>query len=70
VQCLFTREGGSIPIVADMAAIMGKPIILMGLGLHDENAHAPNEHFDLENFVLGIKAALLFFQKLASRAEA
>jgi acetylornithine deacetylase/succinyl-diaminopimelate desuccinylase-like protein len=64
-ECLFTREGGSIPIVADMAAILKKPVVLMGFGLNSEQAHAPNEHFDLENFHKGVKAALLYLHKLA-----
>jgi acetylornithine deacetylase/succinyl-diaminopimelate desuccinylase-like protein len=63
-ECLFTREGGSIPIVADMAAIMKKPVVLMGFGLNSEQAHAPNEHLDLENFHLGIKTALVYLNKL------
>jgi acetylornithine deacetylase/succinyl-diaminopimelate desuccinylase-like protein len=65
-ECLFTREGGSIPIVADMAAILKKPVVLMGFGLNSEQAHAPNEHFDLENFHLGVKTALVYMQKLGS----
>jgi len=64
-ECLFTREGGSIPIVADMAAILKKPVVLMGFGLNSEQAHAPNEHFDLDNFHNGIKATLLCYYKLA-----
>jgi acetylornithine deacetylase/succinyl-diaminopimelate desuccinylase-like protein len=64
-ECLFTREGGSIPIVADMAAALHKPVVLMGFGLNSEQAHAPNEHFDLDNFHNGIKAALLALHKLA-----
>lgn len=64
-QCLFTREGGSIPIVADMAAVLKKPVVLMGFGLNSEQAHAPNEHFDLENFQRGIKTSLLYLHKLA-----
>lgn len=64
-KCLFTREGGSIPIVADMASILKRPVVLMGFGLNSEQAHAPNEHFDLENFHLGIKTSLLYLKKLA-----
>jgi len=64
-QCLFTREGGSIPIVADMAAVLEKPVVRRGFGLNSEQAHAPNEHFDLENFQRGIKTSLLYLHKLA-----
>ncbi len=64
-ECLFTREGGSIPVIADMAASFGKPVVLMGFGLNSENAHAPNEHFDLDNFFCGIKTGLIYLNKLA-----
>lgn len=55
------REGGSIPIVVDFQRILGLPGILLGFGLNDENLHAPNEHFRIENFYKGIElsAALL-----------
>ena len=38
---VFQREGGSIPIVATFQEILGIPTVLMGIGLPDENAHAP-----------------------------
>ena len=55
------REGGSIPIVLDFQNILGLPGILLGFGLNDENLHAPDEHFRIENFYKGIElsAALL-----------
>jgi acetylornithine deacetylase/succinyl-diaminopimelate desuccinylase-like protein len=40
------------------------PCILMGFGLPDENAHAPDEHISLENYFGGIKAAAYFYQEL------
>ncbi len=64
-QCMFTREGGSIPIIADMARELKKPVVLMGFGLNNEQAHAPNEHFDLDNFFHGIKASIIYLYKLA-----
>lgn len=55
------REGGSIPIVLDFQNILGLPGILLGFGLNDENLHAPDEHFRIENFHKGVElsAALL-----------
>ena len=49
------REGGSIPIVVDFQNILGLPGILLGFGLNDENLHAPDEHFRIENFYKGIE---------------
>ena len=47
---VFNREGGSIPVVATFQEILGLPSVLFGVGLPDENAHAPNEKLDLGNF--------------------
>ncbi|MBL7075394.1 dipeptidase [candidate division KSB1 bacterium] len=62
---VFIREGGSIPIVATFDEILGKPCILMGFGLPDENSHAPNEKMDLDNFYRGILSSAHFLQELA-----
>ncbi len=62
---VFIREGGSIPFVRTIADVTGKPCLLMGFGQPDENAHAPNEWLDLENFHLGIKSAAFLYDELA-----
>src|SRR5205085_2315198 len=51
---VFTREGGSIPVVSTFQEELGLPSVLFGVGLPDENAHAPNEKLDLENFQGGV----------------
>lgn len=58
------REGGSIPIVVDFQRILGLPGILLGFGLQDENLHAPDEHFRLENFYRGIELSAALLQAL------
>lgn len=63
---VFIREGGSIPLVAELSAAFRIPCVLMGFGLPDENAHAPDEHLRLENYFGGIRAVARFYQKLAS----
>jgi len=62
---VFIREGGSIPFVRTIADVTGKPCLLMGFGQPDENAHAPNEWLDLENYHLGIKSAAYLYEELA-----
>jgi acetylornithine deacetylase/succinyl-diaminopimelate desuccinylase-like protein len=62
---LFTREGGSNPIVAVFEEILGAPTIMFGIGLPDENPHAPNEHLHLENFRRGIIAAARLYCEFA-----
>jgi len=62
---VFIREGGSIPFVRTIADATGKPCLLMGFGQPDENAHAPNEWLDLENFHLGIRSAAYLYDEIA-----
>jgi acetylornithine deacetylase/succinyl-diaminopimelate desuccinylase-like protein len=62
---VFMREGGSIPFVRTIADRTGKPCLLMGFGQPDENAHAPNEWLDLENYHLGIKSAAHLYDELS-----
>jgi len=60
VTPVFMREGGSIPVVASFKQKLGIDTVLMGLGLSDDNLHAPNEKFHLPNFYRGIEAAIHF----------
>jgi acetylornithine deacetylase/succinyl-diaminopimelate desuccinylase-like protein len=61
---VFMREGGSIPFVRTIADATGKPCLLMGFGQPDENAHAPNEWLDLENYHLGIKSVAYLYDEI------
>ncbi|MEX0771795.1 MAG: dipeptidase [Balneolales bacterium] len=61
---LYTREGGSIPIVADFKKTLGADSILMGFGLNSNAIHSPNEHFSLKDFHRGIKTSAMFFSFL------
>jgi len=65
-KAVFIREGGSIPFVTQMHDTFKVPCVLMGFGLPDENAHAPNEHIALENYFGGIKSVALFYEQLAA----
>ena len=62
---VFNREGGSIPVVATFSEILGLPSVLFGVGLPDENAHAPNEKLDLGNFHGGIIASAFLYDEIA-----
>jgi acetylornithine deacetylase/succinyl-diaminopimelate desuccinylase-like protein len=62
---VFIRSGGSIPIVGDFARHLGLPSVMMGFGLPDDNIHAPNEKFNLNNFKLGIETIIRFLQEAA-----
>lgn len=60
---VFTRSGGSIPIVGDFARHLQIPTVLMGFGLPDDGLHSPNEKFKLDNFYLGIRTVSRFFER-------
>ena len=62
---VYIREGGSIPVVATFQEILGLPSVLFGVGLPDENAHAPNEKLDLGNFHGGIIASAFLYDEVA-----
>jgi len=62
---VFTREGGSIPVVSTFQEELGLPSVLFGVGLPDENAHAPNEKLDVANFHGGIISSAILYDEIA-----
>lgn len=66
---LFTREGGSIPVVADFKRILGLDTVLMGFGLDSDAIHSPNEQFGLDRFRQGIQASIRFMEAYGSGAK-
>src|SRR3990170_3249307 len=62
---VFNREGGSIPVVSTFQEELGLPSVLFGIGLPDENSHAPNEKLDLENFHNGVIASAYLYREIA-----
>ncbi|MDL1892734.1 M20 family dipeptidase, partial [Sphingobacteriales bacterium CHB3] len=61
---LYQREGGSIPIVVQFKEVLGLDTVLLGFGLPDENAHAPDEFINLDNFFGGMRTSAHFFAEL------
>jgi acetylornithine deacetylase/succinyl-diaminopimelate desuccinylase-like protein len=60
---VFTRSGGTIPLVAHLQRQFNVPVILLGFGLPDDDIHAPNEKIDLSNFFRGIETIIRFLQE-------
>ena len=52
---VLTREGLSIPIVSLLKDCLGVDPLLVGLGMPDCQAHAPNESFPLSQLEMGIE---------------
>jgi acetylornithine deacetylase/succinyl-diaminopimelate desuccinylase-like protein len=61
---VMQRSGGSIPIVAELAAA-GIPTVVGGFALADDAIHAPNESYRLESLRLGAAAARELYAALA-----
>jgi acetylornithine deacetylase/succinyl-diaminopimelate desuccinylase-like protein len=53
--CRFTREGGSGPEEA-LGRVTGAPVVFLGVGLPDDQIHAPNERIVLDQFWKGLLA--------------
>lgn len=64
-KAVFIREGGSIPIVNNMCDVLNINCLLIGFGLPGENAHAPDEWLDLDNYRLGIESAIHLYKGLS-----
>ncbi|NUQ64410.1 MAG: dipeptidase [Pirellulales bacterium] len=62
---VYTREGGSIPVVSTFHEALGVDILLLGWGQDDDNTHSPNEKFSLVDFHRGIKASALLWEELS-----
>jgi acetylornithine deacetylase/succinyl-diaminopimelate desuccinylase-like protein len=58
-DAVFIRCGGSIPVVNTFVEQLGCPVVLMGFGLDSDRPHGPNEHFSLDSFIRGTKAAAI-----------
>ncbi len=51
--CEYIFDGGSIPIVTQLAEVSQSEVILLGLGLPNDQIHAPNEHFGIDRLEKG-----------------
>jgi len=63
---VLIREGGSIPIVNEFKKILRADALMLGLALPDDNAHSPNEKFDLGCFAKGQAMSAYLWQELAT----
>lgn len=62
-EVLFTREGGSGP-AADLADVLGAPLVFLGVGLDSDRIHAPNEKAEMTLLLKGAEAAAHLWQEL------
>ena len=64
-EVAMIRNGASVPITELIQRVLGVEPILMGFGLPDDNLHAPNEHFAVEQFERGTVASAAMLYNLA-----
>ncbi len=64
---LYLREGGSVPIIADIKRVTGLDSVMMGLFLPEDNLHAPNESFNLNVMEKGMRASERIIEAIAAK---
>lgn len=67
---VFIGTGGTIGPVASFDRILRMPQVLIGVGLPDDQIHAPNEKFSLQQFSSGIKTIAHLYDELATLSNA
>jgi acetylornithine deacetylase/succinyl-diaminopimelate desuccinylase-like protein len=65
---VFLYSGGTIPAAGILHRMLGIPVVLLGLALPDDRAHAPNERFHLPNLWAGIDTVIWFMSEIAHGA--
>jgi len=68
-EVLFTKEGGSGP-EADLADILGAPLVFVAVGLDADRIHAPNEYVDLSRLLLGAESIAYLWEEIAGSGVA
>ncbi len=64
-EVMFTKEGGSGP-EADLADILGAPLVFVAVGLDSDQIHAPNEKVDASRLLRGAEASAYLWEELAA----
>ncbi|MBL9210826.1 MAG: dipeptidase [Opitutaceae bacterium] len=64
---VYLREGGSVPIIADIKRTTGLDSVMLGLFLPEDNLHAPNESFNLDVMRKGTETTRRMLHALAKR---
>jgi acetylornithine deacetylase/succinyl-diaminopimelate desuccinylase-like protein len=66
----FLRSGGTIPAAGMLRRALGAPVVLLGLALPDDGAHAPNERLHLPTLWQGIDTLIWFLLEVARLSPA
>ena len=64
---VYTREGGSLPILPLFKKILGADSLMLGFCVPDCNLHSPNEFFHVADFHRGTQCILRFLSEMAQK---
>ncbi|GAP22953.1 dipeptidase [Leptolinea tardivitalis] len=64
---VLKREGGSVPVTADMKEILGVDSVLTGFGMPEDAIHSPNESQHMPTFHRGIESIIHFLYNLTEK---
>ncbi|MFC7327685.1 dipeptidase [Marinactinospora rubrisoli] len=64
-EVLFTREGGSGP-EAEIADVLGAPLVFVAVGLDEDRIHSPNEKVDVALLLKGAESVAYLWTELAA----
>jgi acetylornithine deacetylase/succinyl-diaminopimelate desuccinylase-like protein len=67
-EVLLTREGGSGP-EADLADLLGAPLVFLGVGVDADRVHAPDESAEVGLLLKGAEAAAYLWDELAAAGK-
>ncbi len=62
----YKREGGTVPVVAQVKEILGVDSVMAGFILPDADLHAPNENLHLPTWYRGIETYVHYFCNLCT----
>lgn len=60
------RMGGSVPVCAVFDGVLKAPVLLVGFGLPDDDLHAPNEKYSLDQLKKGMHTMALLLEDLGA----
>jgi acetylornithine deacetylase/succinyl-diaminopimelate desuccinylase-like protein len=64
---LYLREGGSVPIIAEIKRVTGLDSVMFGLSMAEDNLHAPNESYNLNVMRRGTETIERILAAVAAR---